>query len=517
MGSERSGRWAGRYGSRRCRGHCRRMRRGMAWMRARSYSPSAISDRLWQFDQLSRWLDREGLPVVELTLAQCLRFAASRRAAGVVTLRAPQSMTLPYEYLRALGLTPAPPPVPHGPVEDLLADYGRYLLIERGLTPHTVRDAYVPAARLFLAGRGGPGGLRLDRLAPADVSMFLARECPQRTVSGARDLVSALRSFLRYLHLSGLIEVPLVWAVPAIADLRDRTLPRGWSRWRSRGCWPVATGADWSGGVTSRSCCCCRVWGCGRARSPGYASTTSTGVAGCCSSAARAAATTSCRCPTMSARRWCRTCGVAPRCPSRAVFVRVTAPRRELNRSTIGWVVRAACDRAGLPGVGAHRLRHTAATQMLRRGARSPRSASVSPSRAEDHRDLRQGRPHGAAAARAAVAHAGRYGMTAFGTPWLTICATAPTWVRDAPGRAPARRVRDLPRGGRRGGGSAPIWRWRGHGHRGRRTRLTWGQRLTVVRGFARHLATLDPASEVPAQDLLPGTSAAHRPLHLHR
>ena len=78
--------------------------------------------------------------------------------AGVVTLVAPQSMTLPYEYLRALGLTPAPPPVPHGPVEDLLADYGRYLLIERGLTPHTVRDAYVPAARLFLAGRGGPGG-----------------------------------------------------------------------------------------------------------------------------------------------------------------------------------------------------------------------------------------------------------------------------------------------------------------------------------------------------------------------
>src|SRR6476646_8784402 len=58
----------------------------VAWMRARSYSPSAISDRLWQFDQLSRWLDREGLPVVELTLAQCLRFAASRRAAGVVTL-----------------------------------------------------------------------------------------------------------------------------------------------------------------------------------------------------------------------------------------------------------------------------------------------------------------------------------------------------------------------------------------------------------------------------------------------
>lgn len=76
------------------------------WLRTRGFSGSAVSQRIWQFDHLSRWLDREGLRVVELTLAQCLRFAASRRAAGVVTLVAPQSMTLPYEYLRALGLTP---------------------------------------------------------------------------------------------------------------------------------------------------------------------------------------------------------------------------------------------------------------------------------------------------------------------------------------------------------------------------------------------------------------------------
>lgn len=35
-----------------------------------------------------------------------------------------------------------------------------------------------------------------------------------------------------------------------------------------------------------------------------------------------------------------------------------------------------------------------------------------------------------------------------------------------------------------------------------------WHQRLSVVRGFARHLATIDPASEVPSKDLLP----SHRP-----
>jgi integrase len=58
-----------------------------------------------------------------------------------------------------------------------------------------------------------------------------------------------------------------------------------------------------------------------------------------------------------------------PRCECRALFLRVTAPRAAMDRCTVAWVVRAACDRAGLPRVGAHRLRHTAATEMLRAGA----------------------------------------------------------------------------------------------------------------------------------------------------
>ncbi len=54
---------------------------------------------------------------------------------------------------------------------------------------------------------------------------------------------------------------------------------------------------------------------------------------------------------------------------ARALFLRVHAPVRELTASGVAEVVRAAAERAGLPGVGAHRLRHTAATEMLRAGA----------------------------------------------------------------------------------------------------------------------------------------------------
>jgi site-specific recombinase XerD len=325
---------------------------------------------VYQFDQLSRWLQREGLSVGELTGEQAERFAAARRAAGLVTWAAPRSAMLPVGYLRGLGV--APPPVPvvtQGRLDELLADYRRYLSIERALSDHTVFDAYEPAARLFLTAVGANRHLNLDRLCAAQVSSFLASACPKRSVSGARDLVCALRSLLRYLHVAGLIEAPLVWAVPAVADLRDRNLPRGLE--------PAAV---------SRM-----LASCDRRRLVGrrdYAILLLLSRLGL-----RAGEVAAMRLDDVDWRRGevlVRGKGDRldmlplpvdvgeamvsylrrrPRCECRALFLRVNAPRAAMDRCTVAWVVRAACDRAGQPRVGAHRLRHTAATEMLRAGA----------------------------------------------------------------------------------------------------------------------------------------------------
>lgn len=175
-----------------------------SWLRSQACSPSAAAGGLCQFDQVSRWLEREGLGAGELSDEQAGRFVAARRAAARATWVSPQSMALLLGYWRELGVAPVPAPAPaQGPLEELLADYRRYLRMERGLLEHTVLDVYGPAARLFLVGREGPDGLGLKRLCAADVSSFLARECPGRSVPGARDLVCALRSLLRYLHLAG--------------------------------------------------------------------------------------------------------------------------------------------------------------------------------------------------------------------------------------------------------------------------------------------------------------------------
>jgi site-specific recombinase XerD len=66
-----------------------------------------------------------------------------------------------------------------------------------------------------------------------------------------------------------------------------------------------------------------------------------------------------------------------PRRPEREVFLRASAPLRGLAPEGVSEVVRAASERAGLGSFGAHRLRHTAGTEMLRAGASLPEVAQV--------------------------------------------------------------------------------------------------------------------------------------------
>jgi integrase/recombinase XerD len=51
------------------------------------------------------------------------------------------------------------------------------------------------------------------------------------------------------------------------------------------------------------------------------------------------------------------------------VITRVRAPHGPLTPGGIAAIVDAACRRAGVDHIGAHRLRHTAATEMLKAGA----------------------------------------------------------------------------------------------------------------------------------------------------
>jgi integrase/recombinase XerD len=267
------------------------------------------------------------------------------------------------------------PVVTEGPLELLLAEYRGYLFDQRGLCEHSVLDVYEPAARLFLSGRETVAGLDLERLTAADVSFFLAAECPKRGIDSARCMVSAVRCLLRFLYLTGRIGVPLQWAVPGVADLRDRSLPRGLE--------PAAVALLLSS--------------CDRRRTVGrrdHAILLLLSRLGL-----RAREVIALGLDDVDWRRgeilvrggrqdWLPLpCDVGealvsylrrrPRVESRSLFLRAVAPRDALGRAAVWGIVRAACKRAGLPLVGPHALRHTAATEMLQKGASLPEIGQV--------------------------------------------------------------------------------------------------------------------------------------------
>ena len=62
---------------------------------------------------------------------------------------------------------------------------------------------------------------------------------------------------------------------------------------------------------------------------------------------------------------------------ARNVFLRTRAPHRRLTSTGVSQAVFAAGQRAGIEGVFAHRLRHSAATGMLRAGASLPEVGQV--------------------------------------------------------------------------------------------------------------------------------------------
>jgi hypothetical protein len=190
----------------------------------------------------------------------------------------------------------------------------------------------------------------------------------------------------------------------------------------------------------------------------------------------------------------------------RSVFVRVKAPRGPLHSKAVRAVVHDACIRAGLAPIGAHRLRHTTATEMLRAGpAPRDRTGPASPS-ARVHGHLREGRPNGAA--RPCPAMAWRWAMTG-----LRAAVQDYLTLRRRLGFALARAGLLLPE-------------FIDYLEEGDATHLTtelavswatmpeaahpawWRERLGIVRGFASYLKTIDPATEVPAHGLL----SAHRP-----
>lgn len=334
------------------------------------YSPIGATLQVRLMARLSSWMDAESVVVGELTDEVAERFLAERREAGhrdYVTARAISPLLA---YLRELGVVPvASLSRPSTGAEVLGERFACYLSVERGLAGRTV-TGYVDAIKPFLAEldqeRQSLRNLRAGR-----VTEFVVARCPGQSRGAAKMTVTSLRSLLGFLHVEGLIAESLVGAVPSAASWRLSGLPRFLEADQAQAlldsCDPrTVTGrrdlailklllrlglragevaglsledVDWRAGELI-------VVGKGR-RAERLPLPADIGEA-----------------ITVYLRD-----GRPSSALDRAVFIRIKAPHHRLTTGGVTQVVVAAGRRAGLGQIHAHRLRHTAATAMLRAGA----------------------------------------------------------------------------------------------------------------------------------------------------
>jgi integrase/recombinase XerD len=325
---------------------------------------------------LSGWLLRGGMVAADLKSSVLRCFLRDRRAAGHARYASAKALQPILDYLQRLGVVARQiDDEDLGPVDAILDRFRRYLTVERGLAAVTSRS-YLDLVRPFVHGRLSvdPGDLDFKNLSARDVVSFVVAHCPRQGRGAAKLTVTALRSFLGFLHLDGAIESSLVSAVPSIAGRRLVGLPKGLEADQvrrliascddstRRGCRDIAiltllVRIGLRSGEVARLRLDDIEWRAGEIIVRGKGSTLE-------------------RVPLpadvgRTVAEYLRR-GRPASAQGRTVFVRIKAPNRDLSSGGVNNVVAEAAKRAGLGRIHAHRLRHTAAMQMLRAGASLP-------------------------------------------------------------------------------------------------------------------------------------------------
>jgi integrase/recombinase XerD len=337
---------------------------------ARGYTPLSAKNLLRLAAHLSRWLEAKRVLPSEVTSDRIGRFLKHRIKCGYTwrpTARGLQPILHP---LRTLGVIPLPEPVPEdqSSLGVLFREYETYLVQDRSVTTGTAARC-VKTARRFFAHVKVCDAPAVCRLSAQDVSQFVLRVARSSSVGSAKLIVSDLRSFLRFLHVRGHCG-DLAAAAPAVAGYRQARLPKHvpWGEIQT-----LVDSCDPRTAVGQRDRAILLLLsrlGLRASEVEAIELDDIHWIAG--EIVVRGKGARQDRLPLPhdvgdAVVRYLKS--GRPRTSSRKLFLRSHAPHSDLSTAAIKGVVHQASRRARLPLRSAHRLRHTAATQMLRGGA----------------------------------------------------------------------------------------------------------------------------------------------------
>lgn len=319
--------------------------------------------------QLSRWMESKGVVAERLTEATITRALKNWPRRDPERRRA---MLQFLEHLRERGVVATIPPERHSPAAQLEQRFADYLRDERGLACATLIN-YRGFVRELLDEHFGRGATRLDALTAKDVTAFQLHHIQSMGPGRAKLLGTALRSFLRFLFLEGETAIDLSAAVPMTRTYRNASVPRHIAASDVR---RILASCDMATAVGRRDHAVLLLLARLGLRAGEVVSLELDDVHWRTAElVVRGKGKLHDRLPLpkdvgAALARYLTT--DRPRCSSRRVFLRMRAPVQGLaGAAAVTTIVERAIDRSGLKPVwrGAHLLRHSLATDMIRRGA----------------------------------------------------------------------------------------------------------------------------------------------------
>jgi len=328
----------------------------------RGYTRLSTINLQRQVAQMSRWLVAEHLGIEELSEGRVDSFLAAQRVSGRGRSVSRPGLLCLLELLRELGVVAAPVRPALSPTEALMGSFAGYLLSERGLSAGTARG-YVDRAARFMAGIG-PGGLA--QVTAAEVSAAVLRGSAAVSVSTTQNFVAGLRAFLRFCFVEGLIGIDLSQAALAVTGRRRSSLPRGIARGDADA---LLASCDRRSSIGRRDFAVITILlrlGLRRGEVAGLRLEDIDWRAGEVVVVGKGARADRLPLPAdVGAAVAAYLSRGRPASDRRQVFLRARAPFEPIAPGTVASTVRRACRRAGVAEVGSHRLRHTAACEML--------------------------------------------------------------------------------------------------------------------------------------------------------
>lgn len=193
------------------------------------YSQDSIETRFRVLSDLNQWLGHRKLMLIQFDHQKVTEFLACcrRRLSRCRFRKYRYILNTILEDLRRNGTVPNPPVVKKivSAIDRVIDTYVDYLNRERGLSPETQKH-YGTFIRQFLIECFQSKPVSLQSIQGKEVYQYVLRHAPSMAPKTAHVMISSLRSFFRFAKLRGKTNHDLASCVPTVANRRLSHLPQ---------------------------------------------------------------------------------------------------------------------------------------------------------------------------------------------------------------------------------------------------------------------------------------------------